>query len=131
MRACELITARQAERRVLMLENPSLLGTTFASPTLYAGLQAILPGEIAPTHRHTPNALRFVMEGQGAYTAIDGQRISMRPGDFVVTPGWTKSPGRMRSEEHTSELQSRQNLVCRLLLQKHNEQLTQSCTRSA
>jgi len=89
MRACELITARQAERRVLMLENPSLPGTTFATPTLYAGLQAILPGEIAPTHRHTPNALRFVMEGQGAYTAVDGQRIAMRPGDFVVTPGWT------------------------------------------
>ncbi|HKB61868.1 MAG TPA: cupin domain-containing protein [Burkholderiales bacterium] len=89
MRACELITARQAERRVLMLENPSLPGTTFATPTLYAGLQAILPGEIAPTHRHTPNALRFVMQGEGAYTAVDGQRIAMRPGDFVVTPGWT------------------------------------------
>jgi len=88
-RACELITARQAERRVLMLENPSLPGTTFATPTLYAGLQAILPGEIAPTHRHTPNALRFVMEGEGAYTAVDGQRIVMHPGDFVVTPGWT------------------------------------------
>src|SRR4029077_16932806 len=51
MRACELITARQAERRVLMLENPSLPGTTFATSTLYAGLQSILPGEIAPTHR--------------------------------------------------------------------------------
>jgi gentisate 1,2-dioxygenase len=89
MRACELITARQAERRVLMLENPALPGTTFATPTLYAGLQAILPGEIAPTHRHTPNALRFVMEGEGAYTAVDGKRIAMHPGDFVVTPGWT------------------------------------------
>src|SRR5258706_112943 len=88
-RACELITAKEAERRVLMLENPALPGTTFATPTLYAGLQAILPGEIAPTHRHTPNALRFVMQGEGAYTAVDGQRIAMRPGDFVVTPGWT------------------------------------------
>lgn len=88
-RACELITARQAERRVLMLENPALAGTTFITPTLYAGLQAILPGEIAPTHRHTPNALRFIMEGEGAYTAVDGERIAMRPGDFVVTPGWT------------------------------------------
>jgi len=88
-RACELITAKQAERRVLMLENPALAGTTFITPTLYAGLQAILPGEIAPTHRHTPNALRFVMEGEGAYTAVDGERIAMRPGDFVVTPGWT------------------------------------------
>ncbi|HEX9193863.1 MAG TPA: gentisate 1,2-dioxygenase, partial [Burkholderiales bacterium] len=69
MRACDLITAKQAERRVLMLENPALAGTTFITPTLYAGLQAILPGEIAPTHRHTPNALRFIMEGEGAYTA--------------------------------------------------------------
>jgi len=89
MRACDLITAKQAERRVLMLENPALAGTTFITPTLYAGLQAILPGEIAPTHRHTPNALRFIMEGEGAYTAIEGERIAMRPGDFVVTPGWT------------------------------------------
>jgi gentisate 1,2-dioxygenase len=88
-RACELITAKQAERRVLMLENPALPGTTFITPTLYAGLQAILPGEVAPTHRHTPNALRFIMEGEGAYTAVDGERIPMRPGDFVVTPGWT------------------------------------------
>jgi gentisate 1,2-dioxygenase len=87
--ACEVITAKEAERRVLMLENPALAGTTFITTTLYAGLQAILPGEIAPTHRHTPNALRFVMEGEGAYTAIDGERIAMRPGDFVVTPGWT------------------------------------------
>lgn len=89
MRACELITAKQAERRVLMLENPSLAGTTFATPTLYAGLQAILPGEIARTHRHAPNALRFVIEGEGAYTAVNGQRIAMHPGDFVVTPNWT------------------------------------------
>jgi gentisate 1,2-dioxygenase len=88
MRACELITAMQAERRVLMLENPALAGTTFITPSLYAGLQAILPGEIAPTHRHTPNALRFLVEGGGAYTAIDGERVMMRPGDFVVTPGW-------------------------------------------
>jgi gentisate 1,2-dioxygenase len=87
-RACELITAKQAERRVLMLENPALAGTTFITPSLYAGLQAILPGEIAPTHRHTPNALRFLVEGEGAYTAIDGERVMMKPGDFVVTPGW-------------------------------------------
>src|SRR5712691_7710667 len=73
-RACELITAKEAERRVLMLENPALEGTTFITPTLFAGLQAILPKEIAPTHRHAPNALRFIMEGEGAYTAIDGER---------------------------------------------------------
>jgi gentisate 1,2-dioxygenase len=89
MHACELITAREAERRVLMLENPALAGSTFITTTLYAGLQAILPNEIAPTHRHTPNALRFLIEGEGAYTAVDGERIRMRPGDFVVTPNWT------------------------------------------
>ena len=80
VRACELITAKQAERRVLMLENPALAGTTFITPALFAGLQAILPGEIAPTHRHTPNALRLIVEGEGAYTAVDGERIPMRPG---------------------------------------------------
>ncbi|HEY6240983.1 MAG TPA: gentisate 1,2-dioxygenase [Burkholderiales bacterium] len=89
MHACEVITAKEAERRVLMLENPALAGTTFITTTLYAGLQAILPGEIAPTHRHTPNALRFIVEGEGAYTTVDGERIAMRPGDFVVTPNWT------------------------------------------
>src|SRR5437879_2368738 len=62
-RACELITAKEAERRVLMLENPSLAGSTFVTTTLYAGLQIILPGETAPSHRHTPNALRFIVEG--------------------------------------------------------------------
>jgi gentisate 1,2-dioxygenase len=89
MRGTELITAREAERRVLMLENPALPRSTFIVPTLFAGLQTILPGEIAPTHRHTPNALRFIIEGEGAYTTVDGERATMRPGDFVMTPGWT------------------------------------------
>ena len=65
MKAASLITKKQAERRVLVLENPSLRGTTFITNTLYAGMQIILPGEIAPTHRHTPNALRFAVEGEG------------------------------------------------------------------
>ncbi|HZM43287.1 MAG TPA: gentisate 1,2-dioxygenase [Burkholderiales bacterium] len=89
MRAAELITTQEAERRVLMLENPALQGTTFATTTLYAGLQVILPGEIARTHRHAPNALRMIVEGEGAYTAVEGERVMMRPGDFVTTPGWT------------------------------------------
>jgi len=89
MRAAELITTHEAERRVLMLENPALKGTTFATTTLYAGLQVILPGEIARTHRHAPNALRMIVEGEGAYTAVEGERVTMRPGDFVTTPGWT------------------------------------------
>jgi gentisate 1,2-dioxygenase len=88
MRSGELISTREAERRVLMLENPALAGTTFATTTLYAGLQLILPGEVARTHRHAPNALRFIVEGEGAYTAVEGERVTMRPGDFVTTPGW-------------------------------------------
>jgi gentisate 1,2-dioxygenase len=89
MRATELITKKQAERRVLMLENPSLRGSTFISNSLFAGLQIILPGEIAPSHRHSPSALRFIVEGEGAYTAVEGERTMMSPGDFVVTPNWT------------------------------------------
>ena len=87
--ACSLITKRDAERRVLVLENPSMRGSTFATPTLYAGLQIITPGEIAPSHRHSPGALRFIIEGEGAYTAVEGERIDMHPGDFIVTPNWT------------------------------------------
>jgi gentisate 1,2-dioxygenase len=88
MRAVELIDHRNAERRVLVLENPSLRGTTYITRSLFAGLQVIMPGEVAPSHRHTPNALRFIVEGEGAYTAVAGERVPMVPGDFVVTPGW-------------------------------------------
>jgi gentisate 1,2-dioxygenase len=56
---------------------------------LFAGLQLILPGEVAPAHRHTQSALRFIIEGHGAYTAVDGERTAMQPGDFVITPSWT------------------------------------------
>ena len=86
--SAELITQKQAERRVLVMENPQLRGSSFITNSLYAGLQIILPGEVAPSHRHTPSALRFVVEGDGAYTAVAGERIPMRPGDFVVTPPW-------------------------------------------
>jgi len=89
MDAGRLITAQQAERRVLVLENPALRGTSSITRSLYAGLQLILPGEVAPCHRHTQSALRFVIEGSGAYTAVNGERTTMRPGDFIVTPSWT------------------------------------------
>ena len=87
-RAAALITTQAAERRVLVLENPALRGSFQITQSLFAGLQIILPGEIAPSHRHTPNALRFIIEGKGAYTAVDGERTPMSPGDFVVTPNW-------------------------------------------
>lgn len=88
MRAGDLISAEKAERRVLILENPSLSGTSSITPSLYAGLQLILPGEVAPCHRHTQCALRFVMEGDGAFTALDGEKAIMRPFDLVLTPNW-------------------------------------------
>lgn len=89
MESGSLITAKEAVRRVLILENPSLRGTACVTPTLYAGLQLILPGEVAPSHRHTQSALRFIVEGRGAYTAVDGERTLMHEGDFVITPSWT------------------------------------------
>lgn len=88
MRAGDLISAEQAERRVLILENPGLAGQSAIVPSLYAGLQLILPGEVAPCHRHSQSALRFVMEGDGAFTALDGEKAIMRPFDLVLTPGW-------------------------------------------
>lgn len=86
--AARLISPKEAERRVLVLENPGLAGTSQITQTLYAGLQMIAPGETAPTHRHVASALRYVMEGEGAYTAVNGERTYMRPGDFILTPSW-------------------------------------------
>lgn len=84
--AGELISAEEAERRVLVLENPGLRGHSAITQTLYAGLQLILPGEVAPAHRHAQVALRLVLEGRGAYTAVEGEPIPMERGDFIVTP---------------------------------------------
>ena len=89
MEAGRLITAEEAERRVVILENPGLRGASRITQSLYAGLQLILPGEVARTHRHTAAALRLVIEGQGAYTAVEGERTTMHPGDFILTPSWT------------------------------------------
>ncbi len=89
MEAGRLITTAEAERRVLVLENPALRGQSCITQSLYAGLQLILPGEVAPAHRHTQSALRLVLDGEGAYTAVDGERTTMHRGDFIVTPAWT------------------------------------------
>ena len=82
-----LITAQEANRRVLSLENPGLGGSHRVVESLYAGVQMILPGECAPAHKHSPAALRFILEGQGdAWTAVAGEKSVMRPGDFIITP---------------------------------------------
>ena len=84
-----LLTAQEAERRVLVLENPALRGQSKITNTLFAGLQLILPGEIAGAHRHTASAIRLILDGEGAYTQVDGEKTIMKYGDFVLTPNWT------------------------------------------
>jgi gentisate 1,2-dioxygenase len=88
MRAAELVGTQQAERRVLRLTNPELPGAS-ASNTLVANIQIVMPGEIARAHRHSAAALRLIIEGQGGYTVVDGERVPMYPGDLVLTPNWS------------------------------------------
>jgi gentisate 1,2-dioxygenase len=76
------------ERRALQLFNPGLDGRWATTNTLIAAIQLLLPGETARAHRHTPTAIRFIMEGAGGYTAVDGERVYMAPGDLVLTPSW-------------------------------------------
>jgi gentisate 1,2-dioxygenase len=91
VRAGDLISAEDAERRALSLKNPGTADYEIAraTDTLWAAMQMVLPGEVAPAHRHTPAALRYIVEGSGAYTAVDGRRCEIEVGDFVITPNWS------------------------------------------
>lgn len=87
LRAGELAPIEKAERRVLVLANPGLgLDKLMVTPTIFIGLQLILPGETAPNHRHTPSAIRFVIEGSGGFTAVNGEKCPMEKGDLILTP---------------------------------------------
>ena len=87
LKAGELTPIEKAERRVLVLANPGHgLDRMQASAAIYLGMQLLLPGEWAPAHRHTPNAVRMVVEGEGAYTTVDGRKCPMRRGDLILTP---------------------------------------------
>lgn len=86
LRAGELTPMERAERRVLMLSNPGLDGKPFATSSIFLGLQLLLPGERAPNHRHSPSAVRMILEGEGAYTHVEGQRLPMQRGDVILTP---------------------------------------------
>ncbi|MFD0616194.1 cupin domain-containing protein [Paenibacillus sp. GCM10027629] len=92
MEAKEIFTPdRGGERRAIYLQNPGLMnrepwGWASTTQTLYAAVQLILPGETAPSHRHTQSALRFITEGEGAYSIVQGERIFMEEGDFLITP---------------------------------------------
>ncbi|GLW06425.1 gentisate 1,2-dioxygenase [Microtetraspora sp. NBRC 13810] len=79
---------RGGERRVLSLANPGLGGRPYAAGTLWGAIQCLGPRESAPAHRHTPGAVRFVLEGQGVWTTVDGDSCAMRPGDLILTPAW-------------------------------------------
>jgi gentisate 1,2-dioxygenase len=79
---------RGAERRIIRLDNPGVPERT-ATHTISVAVQYLLPGEVAPAHRHTPNAVRFMLHGEGAYTTIEGDKCVMRRGDLVVTPTLT------------------------------------------
>jgi gentisate 1,2-dioxygenase len=84
--AAKMVPLDQAERRVLVLRNPGLDGAYAITATLFAGLQIILPGETAPSHHHTPAALRLVVEGDGGYTTVEGVKCAMETGDLIITP---------------------------------------------
>ncbi len=76
------------ERRAMQLFNPGLNGQWATTGTLIAAVQVLLPGEVARAHRHSPAAIRFIMQGNGAYTAVEGEKVVMREGDLVLTPSW-------------------------------------------
>lgn len=87
MQAGALTPIQKAERRVLVLANPGHgLDKMQASAAIYLGMQLLLPGEWAPSHRHTPNAVRMIVEGEGAYTTVEGEKCPMQRGDLVLTP---------------------------------------------
>lgn len=85
--AGRLVPSEESERRVLMLVNPTLKAPQ-TTDTLYAGLQYINSGEVAPAHRHSAFALRFIIEGEGGWTAVEGEKLYMSRGDVILTPRW-------------------------------------------
>ena len=89
LRALDLVTPERAGRRVIYLANPGRRDVAAAVGWLYTGLQVMAPGECASAHRHSTSALRFIMEGEGAYTIVDGHRVTLGRNDFVLTPNGT------------------------------------------
>ncbi|MEZ5723714.1 MAG: cupin domain-containing protein [Paracoccaceae bacterium] len=79
---------RGGERRAIGLANPGLGGEAYISPTLWCAIQYLGPRETAPEHRHSQNAFRFVVEGEGVWTVVNGDPVRMSRGDFLLTPGW-------------------------------------------
>jgi gentisate 1,2-dioxygenase len=89
IRSLDLVTPEQAGRRVVYLNNPGRTDVAAVVGWLYSGLQVMAPGECASSHRHSASALRFIMEGSGAFTNVDGHKMTLGPNDFVLTPNGT------------------------------------------
>ncbi len=89
LRSVDLVTPEKAGRRVVYLNNPGRSDVAAAVGWLYAGLQVMNPGEVASAHRHSASAIRFIMEGSGAYTVVDGHKMTLGANDFVLTPNGT------------------------------------------
>lgn len=89
LRSVELVTPEKAGRRVIYLNNPGRQDVAAAVGWLYSGLQVMHPGEAASAHAHSASALRFIMEGAGAYTIVDGHKMTLGANDFVLTPNGT------------------------------------------
>jgi gentisate 1,2-dioxygenase len=89
LKSLELVSPEEAGRRVVYLENPGRADVVAAVGWLYSGLQVMGPGECASSHRHSASALRFIMEGQGAFTNVDGHKMTLGANDFVLTPNGT------------------------------------------
>ncbi len=88
-RSADLVpVGRGGERRAISLGNPGLTGDPYTTPTLWAAIQYLAPREDAPEHRHSQSAFRFVLEGEGVWTVVDGDPVAMRRGDLLLTPGW-------------------------------------------
>ena len=89
LRSVDLVTPEKAGRRVIYLDNPGRRDVAAAVGWIYAGLQVMHPGERASAHRHSASAIRFIMEGTGAYTIVDGHKMTLGHNDFVLTPNGT------------------------------------------
>jgi gentisate 1,2-dioxygenase len=88
-RSADLVpVGRGGERRAISLGNPGLTGDPYTTPTLWAAIQYLAPREDAPEHRHSQSAFRFVLDGEGVWTVVDGDPVAMRRGDLLLTPGW-------------------------------------------
>ena len=98
LKASETIGIEQAERRAIRVVNPNL-GLKSTSHTLQVTFSIVNPGEVAKAHRHNMAAIRFVVQGKGAYTAVAGEKFYMEEGDLILTPNWTWHEHHNESED--------------------------------